>query len=109
TLNGHLLRQLGHRDGVCHADDALVLGGRGDLRLLQFLARRRDALLRNAARAATGAEPRPPALISPRARLAHHRRAPAQTAELLVAILDLEALHRAVALWAGAGKLNERA
>ena len=56
-----------------------------------------------------GPKPGPPELIPVRAGLAHHRRAAAQPPELLVAILDLEALHRCVAGRPRAGKLDERA
>ena len=38
ALDAHLLGQVGHADGLAHANHALVLGGRGDLGLLRLLA-----------------------------------------------------------------------
>ena len=102
------LASFGDGDRVAHADHALVLGGRGDLRLLQLLAGGGDPLLGNAARTPARSETRSAELISTRARLAHHRNAATEAAELLVTILDL--VPWACRLLAGprdAGELDE--
>ncbi len=109
-LHGHLLRQLRHGDRVAHADDALVLGGGGDLRLLQLLAGGGDPLLGDATRALTaGAEARTAELVARTGRRARQQRRASETAQLLVAVLDLEARRRGLARRPHAGELDERA
>ena len=108
-LDRHLLGELGDRDGVGHADDALVLGRGGDLRLLELLPGGRDLLLREGARTvAARTERGPTEAIAPGRRAADEAGA-AEALLLGVAIPDLDAGRGRLAARGVAGQLDERA
>ena len=108
-LTPMLLGQLGDGDRLAHPDDALVLGGRGDLGLLDLLAGGDDPLARRSARALPGL---PGAGRPKRSRAgwcAVTQARTAQAPQLLVAVLDLDAWDAGLRLAARrqTGKLDE--
>ena len=109
ALDAHLLGEVGDGDGVAHAHDALVLGGRRDLGLLDLLAGGGDLLARRRAWALPGRAERGPAVaVSSRGGAIDEPR-PAEAAQLFVAILDLDLGNARLAARRHAGKLDEGA
>ena len=87
ALDPHLLGQIGHPDGLAHADHALVLRRRRDERLLELLAGHRDLLAGRPARPLPGRPRRAPVAAT---RAARNQTAPSHAAQFLIAILDLD-------------------